>query len=347
MGLIFGLKNGIFKVMSQEYQWPIYGHKKQLKFLQETVSQHKLANTYLFYGPAGLGKKTITDYFIKSIFCLDSKMKPCDKCDNCKMINKGIFLDIHKVGDRDDLSVDNIREFLHKISMSNFRSHHKIAVVYGTETINLFSANALLKTLEEPPSNTTIILIANSIANLPATIISRAQLIKFQPLKKSDMLAWLKSYNFSDQEKETITNLSFGRPGVALRLMSDDMENFKKSSNFILKMLSGGTFYYMQTIDKWFEVLKKEYPGYKLSELGNLTKEYLDLFEVFLRDILWAKLERPIINRMYNIEINSLAQKFNKQNLIDNLLSLNKAKEKLNYNISPQLLWENLFLNME
>ncbi|OGY94260.1 MAG: hypothetical protein A2406_02055 [Candidatus Komeilibacteria bacterium RIFOXYC1_FULL_37_11] len=347
MGLIFGLKNGIFKAMSQEYQWPIYGHKNQLKFLQETVSQHKLANTYLFYGPAGLGKKTIVDYFIKSIFCLDNKIKPCGQCDNCRMISKGIFLDIHKVGDREDLGVDNIREFLHKISMSNFRSTHKIAVIYGTETINLFSANALLKTLEEPTINTTIILIADTIVNLPATIISRAQLIKFQPLKRGDMLAWLKNYDFSDQEKETIINLSFGRPGVALRLMGDKMENFKKSSNFILKMLSGGTFYYMQTLDKWFEVLKKEYPGYKLSELGNLTKEYLDLFEVFLRDILWAKLERPIINQMYDKEINSLATKFNKQSLIDNLLSLNKTKEKLNYNISPQLLWENLFLNME
>ena len=112
-------------------------------------------------------------------------------------------------------------------------------------------------------------------------------------------------------------------------------------------MLSGGTFYYMQTLDKWFEVLKKEYPSYKISELGNLTKEYLDLFEVFLRDILWSKLERPIVNQLYDKEINTLAQKFNKQSLIDNLLSLNKTKEKLNYNISPQLLWENLFLNME
>mgnify|MGYP000082514875 FL=1 len=112
-------------------------------------------------------------------------------------------------------------------------------------------------------------------------------------------------------------------------------------------MLSGGTFYYMQAIDKWFNILKKEYPGYKLYELGNLTREYLDLFEIFLRDILWIKLDRPIVNKIYDKEINTLAQKFNKQSLINNLLLINKAKQKLNYNISPQLLWENLFLSIE
>lgn len=333
--------------MSHKYQWPIYGHKNQIKFLQEAVAQNKLANTYLFYGPAGLGKKTVANYFIKSIFCLADEAKPCEKCDHCRMINKGTFLDIYKVGSREELSIENIREFLHKIAMSNVSGHRKIAVVYGTETINLFSANALLKTLEEPTPNTSIILIANSIANLPSTVISRAQLVKFKSLNRQDMKAWLKKYNFSDEEKETIINLSFGRPGRALRLMDDQMEQFKKNSNFILKMLSGSTFYYMQTIDKWFEVLKREYPGYKLYELGNLTKEYLDLFEVFLRDILWAKLNRPIVNQVYAKEISALSQKFDKQSLVANLLSVSKARSKLNYNISPQLMWENLFLNIE
>jgi len=333
--------------MSHKYQWPVYGHKNQIKFLQEAIDNNKLANTYLFYGPAGLGKKMVVDYFVKSVFCLDDKIKFCDKCDHCRMINKGTFLDIYKLGDREDLSIDNIREFLHKISFSNVSGHRKVAIIYGTETINLFSANALLKTLEEPPNNTSIILIANSIVNLPATVISRAQLVKFQSLHRSDMKEWLKNYNFSNEEKETIINLSFGRPGLALKLMNDKMEQFKKSSNFILKMLSGGTFYYMQTLDKWFEILKKEYPSYKLYELGNLTREYLDLFEVFLRDILWAKLNRPIINQVYNKEINALATKFDKKSLVQNLLSVSYARQKLNYNISPQLMWENLFLSIE
>lgn len=333
--------------MSSEYKWPIYGHKNQLKFLQETISQNKLANTYLFYGPSGLGKKMVADYFVKSLYCQDEKVKPCEKCHNCHLINKGIFLDLYKVGDREDLGVDNIRDFLHRISLSKMSKEHKVAIIYGVETINLFSANALLKTLEEPPANTTIILIADSIVHLPVTVISRCQLIKFRSLNKTDMVAWLKNYDFSTDEKDTIINLSFGKPGMALGMMENNMDNFKRNCNFIVKLLDSNTFVSLQAIDKWFEVLKKEYPGYKVYELGNLTKDYLNLLEVFLRDLLWIKLDRPIINEIYQEQLNNLATRLNARSLIDNLLSLNKAKQKLNYNISPQLLWENLILSIK
>lgn len=347
MGLIFTYKNGILSMMSYDFNWPIYGHKNQLKFLQETISQRKLANTYLFYGSSGLGKKTIANYFAKSLFCQDPKIKPCGKCYHCRMIEKNIFMDLYKIGSREELSAENIREFLHNLSLSKVNADHKLAIIYNTETINIHSANALLKTLEEPPANTTIILLADSIVNLPATIISRAQLLKFQALRRDDMKAWLKNYNLSDDEKETIINLSFGRPGLALRMIDDNLENFKKSSNFILKLLSSNTFYFMQAIDKWFSLLKKEYPGYKVYELGILTKQYLDLLEVFLRDLLWIKLDRPIVNEMYKEELVQLATNFSKEKLLENLLSLNKTKTTLKYNVSPQLLWENLLLNVK
>lgn len=333
--------------MSYQFKWPIYGHENQLKFLQETISQAKLANTYLFYGPGGLGKKMTADYFVKSIFCLDDKTKPCEKCDHCRLINKGTFLDIYKVGDREELSIDNIREFLHKISLSKVSGERKVAVIYGAETINLFSANALLKTLEEPPAGTTIILIADSIANLPATVKSRCQLVKFRSLTRENMKDWLSNYDFSQDEKDTIINLSFGRPGTALKMMENNLENFKKNCNFVFKLLDSGTFVSLQAIDKWFEVLKKEYPGYKLYELGKLTEEYLNLMEVFLRDLLWVKLNRPVVNEIYEDELHNLAGRLEAENLIKNLLSLNKVKRKLNYNISPQLLWENLILSIK
>ena len=347
MGLIFSCKNGIVSMMLYDFKWPIYGHQNQLKFLQETISQDKLANTYLFYGPSGLGKKTIAHYFAKSLFCQDAKQKPCDKCYHCRMIEKNTFLDFYKIGSREELNAENIREFLRNLSLSKINADHKLAIIYNTETINIHSANALLKTLEEPPANTTIILLADSIVNLPATVISRAQLLKFQSLRRQDMEAWLSNYKLTPEEKETIINLSFGRPGLALRMMDDDLENFKKSSNFILKLLSSNTFHFMQAVDKWFAVLKKEYPGYKVYELGILTKQYLDLMEVFLRDLLWIKLDRPIVNEMYKDQLVDLSASFSEEKLLKNLLSLNKIKNKLKYNISPQLLWENLLLSLK
>ena len=103
----------------------------------------------------------------------------------------------------------------------------------------------------------------------------------------------------------------------------------------------------MQTIDKWFEVLKKEHPGFKLYELGELTKQYLDLFEVFLRDLLWLKLNRPVVNQLYQQDLEKLSPQFDEANLLKNLLSLNQVKQKIKYNVSPQILWENLFLSVK
>ena len=83
-------------LMSNKYKWPIYGHQRQLNFLQGVLNQDKLANTYLFYGASGLGKKLTVNYFTKSIFCKNS-IKPCLKCSNCKMIEKNTFINCRLV----------------------------------------------------------------------------------------------------------------------------------------------------------------------------------------------------------------------------------------------------------
>jgi len=334
--------------MAYQFNWSIFGHKNQLKFLQNIVNSGNLANTYLFYGSRGLGKKYTVNYFVQSIFCQDDKIRPCQKCHHCRLVKKNTFLDLYRLGKQgQSLSADELRYFLHKLSLSNVSGDRKIAIICGGENINLFAANALLKTLEEPPRQTTIILISDDINSLPATVISRCQLIKFKSLNTNDMEKWLKHFDFSEQEKETIINLSFGKPGRALKLMEDKLEKFKQSCDFIIKLLSGSTFYYMQTIDKRFDVLKKEYPNFKVYELGDLTKEYLDLFELFLRDLLWIKLDRPITNVLYVDQLKRIAPQFTKDDLLNNLLSLNEMRQKLKYNVSPQLLWENLFLNVK
>ncbi len=332
--------------MLNKYKWPIYGQQRQINFLQGVLNNNKLANTYLFYGSPGLGKKLTVNYFTKSIFCEDNT-KPCLKCHNCKMIEKNIYLNLLTLGQNEDLSIDNIREFLSKLALFRIGNKRKIAIIYNIDKINIKGANALLKTLEEPPEGTTVILIADSIVNLPITILSRSQSIKFQALNKEDMSKWLENYDIEKEEKETIINLSFGRPGLALTYLKDNLESFKKDSDFILDLLENNTFNYLQSIDKWFAKLKKDNPGSKVQELGFLTKKYLDLIELFLRDLLWLKLNRKIVNNLYQDKLSTLSNKFEKENLLNNLLNIYNLKNKLKYNISPQLLWENLLLSIK
>jgi DNA polymerase-3 subunit delta' len=334
--------------MSVNFTWPIYGHQQQINFLQESIRQYKLANTYLFYGPRGLGKKLVAYNFAKSLFCQHENEKPCQKCAVCQKINKGVFADLHILGKNpEDLSADNIKDFLASLSLSSSLGGHKLAIIQKVETINLFSANALLKILEEPPKNTTIILIADQINNLPATIISRCQLLKFRSLDKEAMEKWLINFDLTDEEKGTLLNLSFGKPGLALEYMEDKLESFKESCDFLIKLLGTDTLAALQTLDHWFTALKKENPSYKIYELGEHTVRYLNLLELILRDIMWIKLGRKPINIIYKDQLTVLSKQYQLSALLKNLLNLNKIKKQLKNNVSPLLLWENLVLDFK
>ncbi len=334
--------------MSDKYHWPIFGHQRVINFLQNAIEQDSLAHAYLFYGSRGLGKKMTADYFTRSIFCSSLDKKPCGQCQSCLKFAKNTYLDFYTLGkDGQDLSVDNIREFMHSLQMSNIAGSKKIAIIYNIEKINIFGANALLKTIEEPPANTHIILISDNINLLPATVISRCQLIKFQALKRKEMEAWMTSFDFNEQERQTIINLSFGKPGLAIQLMEDNLAPWKKSCDFIINLLAANTFNIMQVIEKWFVTLKKENPEAKVSDLHQDTRIYLDRLEVLMRDLLWIKLDKPIVNEIFQNELQNLATTYSADELLHHLSRLSDYKQKLNNNVNPQLLWENIFLGFK
>lgn len=346
--LILMAKNVTFILMSYQFNWPVFGHKRQLEFLQKSISQNSLAHAYVFFGPAGLGKKMSAQLMAQSILCTDEKLKPCNQCNNCKAYLAKRHNDVYELGlAGQELNMDNIREFLHKLSLRPVLGGHRLALIYGVEKINIYAANALLKTLEEPKADTIIILVTDSLSTLPATVLSRCQPIKFAPLKTDEMSECLQSFGLSTDDQETIINLSLGRPALALEMVADKLNNFKKSANFILKLMEGSDYYTLDTIDKWFDILKKQYPEYKVYELGGLTKKYLDLSEVFMRDVLWTQLGQPILNNMYLGQIKLLAQKINRTAVFNALVFLQDCKKKLRYNVSPQLAWENLFLSLK
>lgn len=338
--------------MSVNFSWPVFGHNKQISFLQNTLKQGNLANAYLFYGAKGLGKKMIAKYFVQSLFCTENT-KPCQNCLACLRMSKGLqqnflYLSVLKTkDDTEDTQVEQVRNFLSNLSLTSFDGGYKLAIIYAVDKLNIFSLNALLKVIEEPPKNTTIILIADQINNLPATVISRCQLLKFQPLNKKDMSAWLETFSLAEVDQQTILNLSFGKPGLALEYIEDNLVNFKKDCQFLLKILSDNTFVAWQDLEHWFGILKKENPQAKVYELSQMTTHYLDLWQLLLRDILWHKLNRQVLNVLFAENIAKISQKYSVTKILHNLLSINKIRRQLKNNVTPQLVWENLLLDLK
>ena len=330
------------------FSWPIYGHHKQIDFLQRSLQQDTLPNAYLFYGSKGLGKKMIAQYFAKSLFCQNTEQKPCQKCTICHHIDEGVYADCYFLGKNvEELSAENVKDFLASLKLASSYGHHKLAIIYQADKLNLFSVNALLKILEEPPKKTTFILIADQIDYLPATILSRCQLLKFQVLNKQTMSSWLENFSLQDLEKETILNLSFGKPGRALNFMEDNLSQFKEKCDWVLKILSSDTLTSLQILENWLEIFKKNSLSSQNLDLPKTSLDYLDILELFWRDLLYAKLDRKILNVLYKEEIKKVANKYSYTDILKNLLTINKIKKQIKNNVSPQMLWENLVLNFK
>jgi len=166
----------------------IIGNQKKVDFLIKSVDKDRVSHGYLFFGQEKIGKKKIAIEFAKTLQCL-GKDKPCGLCKNCRDIDNNNHPDLivigreEKSGDGEgfsgQISILKIRNLRKTLSLSPYLGNYKIAIIDDAHCLNIHSANALLKTLEEPKGKTVIILVSSYPNLLPKTIKSRLQQIKF------------------------------------------------------------------------------------------------------------------------------------------------------------------------
>jgi len=160
----------------------VNSHKKQWDFLKRKFDSEQLSHAYLFSGKKQIGKKDFAKEFIKFINCLSEKERPCQKCQNCQMIEKGFFADFMLVEPEDgkEIPILKIREVQNFLSYkSYYSSAYKSVIVDNAEKMNWEAQSCFLKTLEEPKGKTILILISSKADILLPTIFSRCQTIKF------------------------------------------------------------------------------------------------------------------------------------------------------------------------
>jgi len=175
----------------------IYGHDAIVERFRRTLATGRLASTYLFVGPSGIGKRRFALQLAHALLCTesdDAQLEPCRRCESCRLFLSGSHPDLDVVGLRPDKSELAISQFVgyddvlkqealcHRIAFKPFYGGRRIAIVDDADHFNLPSANCLLKTLEEPPPQSLLILIGTSPSRQLPTIRSRAQLVRFQPL---------------------------------------------------------------------------------------------------------------------------------------------------------------------
>jgi DNA polymerase-3 subunit delta' len=206
----------------------IVGQGKAVAMLSGILARKRVASTYLFCGEAGVGKKFTAINFAKALNCLapdtpDSSavlhipFDACDKCESCVKVARGAHPDFLLISPEDrQIRIEEIRAVENALSFKPFEGNKKTVIVDDAETMTISAANAFLKTLEEPPEDSVIVLVSSKPDFLPATIRSRCSRINFVPLSTDSCLNVLGDNIEGTGALELIARLAMGQPGRAL-----------------------------------------------------------------------------------------------------------------------------------
>jgi DNA polymerase-3 subunit delta' len=192
--------------------------------LSSSQLSKRLAHGLLFHGAKGTGKESFAIEFSNWLICEQPlEDKACGECKACKLIQANSHPDFLRLSPEEPgkaIKVDQVRELINKLSLTSHGLGYRVILVSPADALNINASNSLLKTLEEPPENTVLILITDKPSKLMATIRSRTQMIRFDLPLTEQSLHWLKQQNIDNAE--LLLKLSNGAPLAALTMASDE-----------------------------------------------------------------------------------------------------------------------------
>ena len=341
----------------------IIGQEHVVKTLTNAISKGMISHAYLFSGPRGSGKTTIARIFAKAINCQnrkDGEFEPCNNCSSCLEIIEGKALDLIEIDAASHRGIDEVRELRDGLKFAPTKTKYKVFIIDEAHQLSKDAANALLKTLEEPPSHAIFILATTEIHKMIPTIVSRCQRFDFRKLTLAEILKRLE--NICQKEKAKIE-----RPALELIALNsagslrdaesllDQTLTFAGTLNRELKAedikdLLG--LVEIELVSKFTDFLYQKKAMQAINFLNELTEKGLDLQEFsksfinYLRKALILKIAganlstNPIITGLTEEELARLQTQTAafKESELQKIINLFlEAQNKMRYSPLPQL----------
>lgn len=337
----------------------IIGQEHVVQTLSNAISGGMISHAYLFCGPRGSGKTTIARLLAKAANCENRKgFEPCNKCSSCQEINDGRALDLIEIDAASHRGIDEIRELRDGIRFSPTKSKYKVFIIDESHQLTKEAANALLKTLEEPPGHAIFILATTEIHKMIPTIISRCQRFDFRKLTIPEIIKRLETVSEKEKakiEKPALELIALNAGGSIRDAESvlDQVLTFSGQGSEIkagsIKDLLG--LVEVNTVSQFCGFISEKKTSEAINFLNELQDRGLDLQEFskalvnYLRQGLILKISggvamNPIITGLTKEEFQKLQSQtvnFKEEDLRRILNLFMEAENRMKYSSIPQL----------
>lgn len=321
----------------------IIGHENVIEYFKKAMKSKNISHSYLLEGGEGLGKKILGKTFAKTLFCEEAGViSPCNKCTSCMMMETGNNPDYFEVfSKKASIGVDDIREqVVERMDIKPYRSEYKIFMIPEAERMTAQAQNALLKTIEEPPSYGIVILLTKNPAKIITTVHSRCARVRVLPLPPKTIKKYIRrNHELEEWEAALYADFSGGSIGKVEEMIEDGAfwELRQKAVDHLIRLEKANLIELYNIVDAMDK------------DRENLP-QILDFWMIWYRDLLMCKMfenEEGLYYKDFADMILDRCQELSYNRINNNFYEIIKAKEKLDKNINVMLIIENLLLEIK